>query len=162
MLPDLFFGISVMDSSHLISDQFLEKKDPILFLSPIAVFDFITVFLCEIYTMRIMFINVHARTEKLRMGSLKCVSSRTCLEKNNNENPKQSFSECSSLFCDRSQKSPVSTKINWQWKLMGIKGGKVDGARKRVTHFSLKSSTVILVLSMSRSILLRSTFAPTI
>lgn len=70
------------------------RKDPILFLSPIAVFDFSPVSLCEIYTMRIMLINLHARMEKLRMESLKCVSLKTCLEKNNNENPKQSFSEC--------------------------------------------------------------------
>lgn len=77
-------------------------------------------------------------------------------------NPSQKAFPNNSPFYDRSQKSPASTKINWQWKLVGIKGGKVDGARKGVTHFSLKSSTVILVLSMSRSILLRSTFAPTI
>lgn len=76
--------------------------------------------------------------------------------------PSQNAFPSNSLFRDWSQKAPASTKINWQWKLMGIKGGKVDGARKGVTHFSLKSSTVILVLSMSRSILLRSTFAPTI
>lgn len=72
----------------------LKRKDPILFLSPIALFDFSTVSRCEIYTVRIMLINLHARMKKLRMESLKCVSSRTCLEKNNNENPKQSFSEC--------------------------------------------------------------------
>lgn len=114
--------------------------------------------------MSIVLINLHVRMEKLRMESLKCVS-RTCLEKNNDENLKQSSHHAfpnNSLFCDCSQNSPASTKINWQWKLMGIKGGKVDGARKAMTHFSLKSSTVILVLSMSRSILLRSTFAPTI
>lgn len=77
-------------------------------------------------------------------------------------NPSQNAFPNNSLSCHWSQKSPASKKINWQWKLVGIKGGKVDGARKGVTHFSLKSSTVILVLSMSRSILLRSTFAPTI
>lgn len=77
---------------HLWSN--LRRKDPILFLSPIAVFDFGKVSLYEIYTMRIMLINLHVRMEKLRMESLKCVSSRTCLEKNNNENPKQSFSSC--------------------------------------------------------------------
>lgn len=81
---------------------------------------------------------------------------------NTQNNPSQNDFPNNSLFCDCSQKSPASTKINWQWKLVGIKGGKVDGAKKGVTHFSLKSSTVILVLSMSRSILLRSTFAPII
>lgn len=70
----------------------LRRKDPILFLSPIAVFDFSTISLCEIYTMRIMLRNLHARMEKLRMESLKCISLITCLEKNNNENPKQSSS----------------------------------------------------------------------